>query len=173
MIQPNMATTLGYVMTDARYLPRALEEMLPRALDRSYHRLSVDGDTSTNDTLVLLANGASGAKPPANGIFEEAAGTLMEDLAKHIARDGEGARKLITIDVRGAKDDTAAVSARPAIANSPLVKTAIAGSDANWGRIIAPPATPAPASTPPPSTSGCKASASAAAAWRRPSTSPR
>lgn len=138
MIHPNMATTLAYVMTDAVVPPAQLKEMLPRCTGRSYHRLSVDGDTSTNDTLVLLANGASKVKfnPCELAIFEEAAGTLMEDLAKHIARDGEGAKKLITIDVTGATDDTAAAQIARAIANSPLVKTAIAGSDANWGRII-------------------------------------
>ena len=120
-------------------LPSAqLKAMLPRCTDRSYHRLSVDGDTSTNDTLVLLANGASGVKlkPAELVVFEEAAGTLMEDLAKQIARDGEGAKKLITIEVTGARDDAAAGRIARTIANSPLVKTAIAGGDANWGRIV-------------------------------------
>lgn len=138
MIHPNMATTLAYVMTDAGLSPQQLKAMLPRCVDRSYHRLSVDGDTSTNDTLVLMANGASGVKLRGAelDVFEEAAGTLMEDLAKQIARDGEGAKKLITIDVEGARDDEAAQRIARAIANSPLVKTAVAGSDANWGRII-------------------------------------
>jgi glutamate N-acetyltransferase/amino-acid N-acetyltransferase len=138
MIHPNMATMLAYVMTDAVVSPTQLKDMLPRCVDRSYHRLTVDGDTSTNDTLVLLANGASKVKLAAGelAVFEEAAGTLMEDLARQIARDGEGAKKLITIDVKGARDNTAAARIARAIANSPLVKTAIAGSDANWGRII-------------------------------------
>jgi glutamate N-acetyltransferase/amino-acid N-acetyltransferase len=138
MIHPNMATTLAYVMTDAVVAPAQLKAMLPRCADRSYHRLSVDGDTSTNDTLVLLANGASGVKlkPAELLVFEEAAGTLMEDLAKQIARDGEGAKKLITIEVTGASDDAAASRIARTIANSPLVKTAVAGSDANWGRIL-------------------------------------
>lgn len=138
MIHPNMATTLAYVLTDAAVSPAQLREMLPRCAARSYHRLSVDGDTSTNDTLVLLANGASKVKPAAGELaaLEEAAGTLMEDLARQIARDGEGAKKLITIDVTGARDEASAVRIARAIANSPLVKTAIAGSDANWGRII-------------------------------------
>ncbi|MDX2154606.1 MAG: bifunctional glutamate N-acetyltransferase/amino-acid acetyltransferase ArgJ [Bryobacteraceae bacterium] len=138
MIQPNMATTLGYVMTDAQIGPRALKMMLVRATEISYHRLTVDGDTSTNDTVLLAASGASKVK--ASGAdapkFEEALGAVMESLAKQIARDGEGAKKLITIDVEGAPDDAAAAKIARSIANSPLVKTAIAGSDPNWGRIL-------------------------------------
>ena len=135
MIQPNMATTLGFVVTDAVVSPAALRSALKRAIDRSYNRISVDGDTSTNDTVAVLANGASGVKPAAK-VFEAALTTVLESLAQQIARDGEGARKLITIDVEGAANEKAAEKIARSIANSPLVKTAIAGSDPNWGRIL-------------------------------------
>ena len=135
MIQPNMATTLGYVLTDAVIPPPALRKLLRSAIERSYHRITVDGDTSTNDTLLLLANGASG-KTPGPG-FEDALAQVFESLAQQIARDGEGSRKLIQIAVEGARNDFDAVRIARSIANSPLVKTAIAGSDPNWGRIIA------------------------------------
>ncbi len=135
MIQPNMATTLGFVMTDAVVGLADLRNALNRAIGRSYNRISVDGDTSTNDTVAVLANGASGVKPSAKA-FEEALTNVLESLARQIASDGEGARKLITIDVKGAANEKAAERIARAIANSPLVKTAIAGSDANWGRIL-------------------------------------
>ncbi len=135
MIQPNMATTLGFVMTDAVVGLADLRNALTRAIGRSYNRISVDGDTSTNDTVAVLANGASGVKPSAKA-FEEALTNVLESLARQIASDGEGARKLITIDVKGAANEKAAERIARAIANSPLVKTAIAGSDANWGRIL-------------------------------------
>jgi len=138
MIQPRMATTLGFVLTDAEIPAVALRAILKRSVERSYNRVSVDGDTSTNDTLLLLANGASGVRPSRRelGAVEESIAGVMEELAQAIARDGEGARKLITIVVSGAgSDDDAARMAR-AIANSPLVKTAVAGSDPNWGRIL-------------------------------------
>jgi glutamate N-acetyltransferase/amino-acid N-acetyltransferase len=133
-----MATTLGFVMTDALLLPAQLRAMLKRGVERSYNRISVDGDTSTNDTLLLLANGASGVRPlPGELAMVEAAITdCMERLAQQIARDGEGARKFVTIVVTGAPDNEAAARLARAIANSPLVKTAIAGSDPNWGRIL-------------------------------------
>ena len=138
MIQPRMATTLGFVLTDAHIPAAMLRRMLRRAVERSYNRLSVDGDTSTNDTLVLLANGASGVRPDAKEMatVEERIARLAEDLARSIARDGEGARKLITILVSGASTDDAAARLARSIANSPLVKTAVAGSDPNWGRIL-------------------------------------
>jgi glutamate N-acetyltransferase/amino-acid N-acetyltransferase len=138
MIQPLMATTLGFVLTDADIQPALLRTMLKRSAERSYNRLSVDGDTSTNDTLVLLANGASGVRPDPKerGKFEEAVAHVMESLAQAIARDGEGARKFVTIRVSGAATDDGAARIARAIANSPLVKTAIAGSDPNWGRIL-------------------------------------
>jgi glutamate N-acetyltransferase/amino-acid N-acetyltransferase len=138
MIQPRMATTLGFVMTDASIPPAQLRAMLKRGVERSYHRLSVDGDTSTNDTLVLLANGASGVRPDPRELpqVEEGIARVMESLAQAIARDGEGARKFITILVSGTADNVSAVRMARAIANSPLVKTAVAGSDPNWGRIL-------------------------------------
>ena len=138
MIHPNMATTLCFVMTDAAIDPPALRKLLKPAVEQSFHRLSVDGDTSTNDTVLLLANGASGAAPARREIprVQDALNGLLADLARKIARDGEGARKLITIEVAGAKTNAQAVRIARAIANSPLVKTAIAGADPNWGRIL-------------------------------------
>jgi glutamate N-acetyltransferase/amino-acid N-acetyltransferase len=138
MIHPQMATTLGFVMTDAQIPVAQLRAMLKRAVERSYNRLSVDGDTSTNDTLVLLANGASGVRPDPKELakVEEEITRVMEQLAQQIARDGEGARKFITIVVSGAPSQDGAVRMARTIANSPLVKTAMAGSDPNWGRIL-------------------------------------
>jgi glutamate N-acetyltransferase/amino-acid N-acetyltransferase len=138
MIQPRMATTLGFVMTDAQIPLAPLRSMLKRGVGRSYNRLSVDGDTSTNDTLVLLANGASGVRPDPGelGKVEEGIASVMESLAQAIARDGEGAKKFITIVIEGAPTDDGAERMARAIANSPLVKTAVAGSDPNWGRIL-------------------------------------
>lgn len=138
MIHPNMATTLGFVMTDAALSPAQLKPLLKTAVDRSFNCLSVDGDTSTNDTVLLLANGASGVKPTAKELklIGDALNQVLESLAAQIARDGEGARKCVTIQVSGAKNDAEATKIARAIANSPLVKTAIAGSDANWGRIL-------------------------------------
>ncbi len=138
MIHPQMATTLGFVLTDANIPVPQLRVMLKRGVEQSYNRISVDGDTSTNDTLALLANGASGVRPDPKEMpaVEAAVTSVMESLAKAIARDGEGARKFVTINVSGAPSNDAAVKMARAIANSPLVKTAIAGSDPNWGRIL-------------------------------------
>lgn len=138
MIHPNLATTLAFVMTDAAIPPTRLRSLLLPAVERSYHRLTVDGDTSTNDTILLLANGASGVRPDAKEqlVFGEVLAWVLEDLAEKIARDGEGARKLISVYVTGARDDDQAARLARAIASSPLVKTAIAGSDPNWGRIL-------------------------------------
>jgi glutamate N-acetyltransferase/amino-acid N-acetyltransferase len=135
MIHPRMATTLGFVVTDSVVPLAVLRTSLKRAIERSYNRISVDGDTSTNDVVAVLANGVSGVKPTAKA-FESALTEVLESLAKQIVRDGEGARKLVTIDVSGAPSDRAAEAIARAIANSPLVKTAIAGSDPNWGRIL-------------------------------------
>ena len=135
MIHPRMATTLCFVMTDAAVPITMLRATLKRAIERSYNRISVDGDTSTNDMVAVLANGASGAQPSAKA-FEKALTEVLESLATQIVRDGEGAKKLLTIDVSGASSDRAAETIARSIANSPLVKTAIAGSDPNWGRII-------------------------------------
>jgi glutamate N-acetyltransferase/amino-acid N-acetyltransferase len=138
MIQPNLATTLGFVMTDAAIPPATLASMLAAAIARSYNRISVDGDTSTNDTMLLLANGASGIRPveKERAKIQEALSDVMENLARQIVRDGEGARKLITIEVSGASGDDTAERIARSIANSLLVKTAVAGSDPNWGRIL-------------------------------------
>lgn len=138
MIHPNLATTLAFVMTDAAIPPTRLRTLLLPAVERSYHRLTVDGDTSTNDTILVLANGASGVRPDPKEqlVFGEVLAWVLEDLAEKIARDGEGARKLISVYVTGARDDDQAARLARAIASSALVKTAIAGCDPNWGRIL-------------------------------------
>jgi glutamate N-acetyltransferase/amino-acid N-acetyltransferase len=138
MIHPNMATTLGFVMLDADISPAHLRAMLQATVARSFNRISVDGDTSTNDTLLMLANGASGIKPndKERMVVQEVLCWVLEDLAEQIVRDGEGARKQITIRVVGAPNEQQAEQVARSIANSPLVKTAIAGSDPNWGRIL-------------------------------------
>jgi glutamate N-acetyltransferase / amino-acid N-acetyltransferase len=135
MIHPNMATTLGYVMTDAVVPAATLRAMLKRAIAVSYNSISVDGDQSTNDIVVVMANGASGVKPDA-AKFEKALTEVLQSLARQIAQDGEGAKRLVTIDVKGARSSAEAQRIGRSIANSPLVKTAIAGADPNWGRII-------------------------------------
>ncbi len=135
MIHPRMATTLAFVMTDAVVPPATLRVALKQAIERSFNRISVDGDTSTNDTVAVFANGASKITPSAKG-FSEALSEVLASLAQQIVKDGEGARKFVTIEVRGAGTDRAAEKIARSIANSPLVKTAIAGSDPNWGRIL-------------------------------------
>jgi glutamate N-acetyltransferase/amino-acid N-acetyltransferase len=139
MIHPNMATTLGFVMTDAAISPADLYAMLRRATDRSYNSLTVDGDMSTNDMVALLANGTARVKlnEKERKVFEEVLTWVMESLAEQIAADGEGARKLIIIRALGFKTDEEARRVARSVANSPLVKTAVAGSDPNWGRILA------------------------------------
>ena len=138
MIHPNMATTLGFVLTDAVVPVKTLREMLAIATRCSYNSLTIDGDTSTNDTLALVANGASKVKPSTKDTrtLVEVVTWVRESLAEQIAADGEGARKLIIVRALGFKNDEDARKIARAIANSPLVKTAIAGSDANWGRIL-------------------------------------
>jgi len=136
MIHPRMATTLGFVMTDAVATPAELRKALQKAIAVTFNRLTVDGDTSTNDVVSVMASGASGVRPSPKAL-EMALTSVLESLAKQIAADGEGARKLITIDVEGASSEAAAEKIARTIANSPLVKTAIAGSDPNWGRILA------------------------------------
>ncbi|HKQ76598.1 MAG TPA: bifunctional glutamate N-acetyltransferase/amino-acid acetyltransferase ArgJ, partial [Blastocatellia bacterium] len=143
MIHPDMATLLSFVTTDAAISKAALQASLKRAVNLSFNRVTVDGDTSTNDMLAALANGAANNEPirkPEGDDFELFTKSLTEvcrDLAIQVARDGEGARKLITIRIRHAPDERAAVKIAATIATSPLVKTAIAGADANWGRILA------------------------------------
>ncbi len=138
MIQPNMATMLCYLFTDAAIPAPALRKMLKTAVGKTFNRISVDSDMSTNDTVLLLANGASGVTITNRNRekFEMALTSVAESLAVAIVRDGEGARKLFTIDVEGASSDSAAETIARAIANSPLVKTAIAGEDPNWGRFL-------------------------------------
>ncbi|MGH9765824.1 MAG: bifunctional glutamate N-acetyltransferase/amino-acid acetyltransferase ArgJ [Blastocatellia bacterium] len=143
MIHPDMATLLAFVTTDAAIGKAALQAALKRAAGQSFNRVSIDGDTSTNDMLAVLANGAAGNEPiskPEGADFElftEALTGVCRDLAIQVARDGEGARKLITIRVRRAPNERDAEKIAATIATSPLVKTAIAGADANWGRILA------------------------------------
>lgn len=139
MIHPHMATTLGFVMTDAAISAKHLREMLLTAVDRTYHSLTIDGDMSTNDMVALLANGASSVVPSTKErpALEEVITGVLEDLAKQIAADGEGARKLIVVRTRGFKSEDEARKVARSVANSLLVKTAIAGNDPNWGRILA------------------------------------
>jgi len=139
MIHPDMATTLAFVTTDAAIPPAMLQRMLRRATDRTFNRISVDGDTSTNDMIALLANGASGVSVghADEQAFEHALADLLLELALSIARDGEGAKRLIAVSVTGAASEADALEVSRTIATSPLVKTAIAGGDANWGRIVA------------------------------------
>jgi len=142
MIHPNMATMLALVCSDAAITPAALAEATRWAADSSFNAVTIDGDTSTNDTLAVLANGLAGNELLADttsasyGAFAEGLAAVCVDLAQQVARDGEGATKFVTIRVVGARDDADARRAAHAVANSPLVKTAIYGGDANWGRIL-------------------------------------
>ena len=141
MIAPDMATMLVYIFTDARIDPQLLQDMLTRLNARSFNCITVDSDTSTSDTLMVAATGRSAAPPiraasPEARSFESALGEVMRDLAHQVVRDGEGATKFVEVRVRGAADDADARRVASAIANSPLVKTAIAGEDPNWGRIV-------------------------------------
>lgn len=142
MIAPNMATMLGFVFTDASIDAGVLQKMVKPATDKSFNSITVDGDTSTNDTLLVFATGGAGnakitkADSKDGRAFAAVLEEVLMELAQLIVRDGEGAQKLITIDVTGAENDKAARVHALTIANSPLVKTAIAGEDANWGRIL-------------------------------------
>jgi len=142
MIAPDMATMLGFIATDAALPQPVLAALLADAARRSFNAITVDSDTSTNDSVFLVATGRAGnpqpgrADDPALAGFRAALDGVMQDLATQIVRDGEGATKFITIDVGGAADDATAHRIGLAVANSPLVKTAIAGEDANWGRIV-------------------------------------
>jgi len=135
MIHPNMATMLSYILTDARVDFSTLDKALRYAVDRSFHCMTVDGDTSTNDTVAILANGASG-KTPSPEAFTAQLTEVCQTLAKMIARDGEGATKFIELTIEGAPSDDAAREIGRTIAKSPLVKTAVYGGDPNWGRLI-------------------------------------
>ena len=141
MIHPNMATLLGIIATDAPILPVVLPGLLKHAVDRSFNSITIDGDTSTNDTVALLANGAGGGKPVSlvesadYDAFRIVLKDFAADLAKLIVRDGEGATKFVTIRVVECASEEAARRIASSIARSPLVKTALYGKDANWGRI--------------------------------------
>jgi glutamate N-acetyltransferase/amino-acid N-acetyltransferase len=142
MIHPNMATTLGFVVLDAPVKSAALKRALRAAVEDSFNRMSVDGDTSTNDAIVVLASGALGGKTidgqglgarKLRGVLTD----VLESLGEQIVADGEGAERLVRIEVEGASDESAALRVARTIATSQLVKTAIHGCDPNWGRIVA------------------------------------
>jgi glutamate N-acetyltransferase / amino-acid N-acetyltransferase len=142
MIHPNMATMLAFVITDAAIAPTLLQKTLRDVTSRTFNAISIDGDTSTNDTLLILANGAAGtpsikAGTAAHRAFADALEEVCRSLALQIVADGEGAQRVIEIEVRGAKSEMAARRIAETIATSPLVKTAFAGGDPNWGRIFA------------------------------------
>lgn len=142
MIHPNMATTLAFVATDANISPSLLQKTLRDVTTRTFNAISIDGDTSTNDTLLVLANGAAGAPAikagsAAHRAFAKALEEVCRSLALQIVADGEGAQRVIEIEVRGAKSESAARRIGQTIATSPLVKTAFAGGDPNWGRVFA------------------------------------
>jgi glutamate N-acetyltransferase/amino-acid N-acetyltransferase len=141
MIHPDMATLLGVITTDAVSEPGVLGPFLKRVADHTFNAISVDGDTSTNDTVVLLANGTSGVDPARDGstwkLFDEAVTEVARTLALAVVEDGEGATKLVEIQVVGAQTETHAREVGRAIARSALVKTAIYGGDPNWGRVLA------------------------------------
>jgi glutamate N-acetyltransferase/amino-acid N-acetyltransferase len=140
MIHPNMATMLCFLTTDANVPPSALREALGRAVAVSFNSITVDGDTSTNDTVLLLANGRAGGPPIESGApfeaFVDALTHVSQELAKKVVRDGEGASKLVEITVEGAKSDAEAKRGALSIAHSPLVKTMMYGAEPNWGRIL-------------------------------------
>ncbi len=141
MIHPNMATMLAYITTDAAVEPGLTASLAKRVADRSFNQVTVDGDSSTNDTFLILANGAAGNPPIRHGTaeaeeLEAAIVGVARDLARAIARDGEGATKMIAVRVQGAESDAEARTAARAVASSSLVKTAVHGGDPNWGRIV-------------------------------------
>ena len=142
MIAPDMATMLGFIFTDAQIPAQMLQKLLTRNVKSTFNSITVDGDTSTSDTLLLFATGVAEHPVPSNDLdpilkeFEIGLNEVMLDLATQIVRDGEGAQKLIKINIRGASSPASARRVGLSIANSPLVKTAIAGEDANWGRVV-------------------------------------
>ncbi|WP_018320554.1 bifunctional glutamate N-acetyltransferase/amino-acid acetyltransferase ArgJ [Bradyrhizobium sp. WSM2793] len=145
MIAPDMATMLSFIFTDAPIAPAALQAMLKSGVEDTFNAVTIDGDTSTSDTLLAFATGAaaghgapkiSRASDPRLKAFVKAFNQVLANLAEQVARDGEGARKLVEITVEGAKTKASARKIAMSIANSPLVKTAIAGEDANWGRVV-------------------------------------
>ncbi|MDQ6703362.1 MAG: bifunctional glutamate N-acetyltransferase/amino-acid acetyltransferase ArgJ [Pseudomonadota bacterium] len=145
MIAPDMATMLAFVFTDAPIASTALQSMLVKSVERSFNAITIDGDTSTSDTLMLFATGAAANRGAPKIVaandrrlasFKQALDRLLLDLAHQVVRDGEGARKFVEVTVAGASSSSAAKKIAFSIANSPLVKTAIAGEDANWGRVV-------------------------------------
>jgi glutamate N-acetyltransferase/amino-acid N-acetyltransferase len=141
MIHPNMATMLCFVTTDALISRELLDKALRRAVRRSFNRVTVDGDTSTNDTIIVMANGEAGNDPVNTEgagfeLFAEALEALCVKLARAMARDGEGATRLVTVNLRGARDEDTAEALAKAVAASSLVKAACFGADANWGRVL-------------------------------------
>jgi glutamate N-acetyltransferase / amino-acid N-acetyltransferase len=141
MIHPNMATMLAYITTDAAVEPGLMASMVKAVADQSFNQVTVDGDSSTNDTFLMLANGAAGNKPVVSGspeadVLQAAMLEVAQRLARSIARDGEGATKLLTVRVAGAASGDDARLAARTVASSSLVKTAIHGGDPNWGRIV-------------------------------------
>lgn len=142
MIRPNMATMLGFIATDARIAPDVLQTLASELGEKSFNRITIDGDTSTNDACMLMASGQYGgpeitADSPVLGALREALQQVYLDLAHAIVRDGEGATKFVTIDVSGAANQQEALDVAYTVAHSPLVKTALFASDPNWGRILA------------------------------------
>jgi len=142
MIHPNLATTLAFVVTDAAIAPSLLQKTLRDVCSRTFNSISIDGDSSTNDTLLVFANGAAGAPAiragsSAHRAFAKVLEDVCQSLALQIVADGEGAQRVIEIEVRGAKTEAAARRIAETIATSPLVKTAFAGGDPNWGRVFA------------------------------------
>jgi glutamate N-acetyltransferase/amino-acid N-acetyltransferase len=142
MIHPEMATMLCFVMTDAAVSSGLLQEMLKEGMESSFHAISIDGDMSTNDTVLVLANGASGASPldahqEESEVFRDALRGILQELALALVGDAEGATKLVHLVIEGARDRDSAEKAARAIATSPLVKTAFCGEEVNWGRILA------------------------------------
>jgi glutamate N-acetyltransferase/amino-acid N-acetyltransferase len=138
MIRPDMATMLCFVCTDAKVSSEILKDILVEAVNSSFNRITIDGDTSTNDTVLIMANGLSGAviqNPTQKDIFQKILDEIFLDLAKQLVRDGEGVTKLVEIIVRNAGSDSDARKIADTVANSPLVKTAFFAEDANWGRI--------------------------------------
>ncbi|MDO6782745.1 bifunctional glutamate N-acetyltransferase/amino-acid acetyltransferase ArgJ [Neptunomonas phycophila] len=142
MIMPNMATMLGFIGTDAAVEPQLLQEILTDAANKSFNRITIDGDTSTNDSCMLIATGRSGAivsssDTEALNLFVEAINEVMLEIALAIVKDGEGATKLVTVSVESAVTQEEALKTAYTVAHSPLVKTALFASDPNWGRILA------------------------------------
>ncbi|CUH85522.1 bifunctional glutamate N-acetyltransferase/amino-acid acetyltransferase ArgJ [Thalassovita mediterranea] len=136
MVAPDMATMLVYIFTDAVASRPALQAMLSAHTDKTFNNITVDSDTSTSDTLLLAATGASGVNVDGNDTFAQALHDVMLDLAHQVVRDGEGATKFVEVRVTGAATDADARTHAMAIANSPLIKTAVAGEDPNWGRVV-------------------------------------